>query len=78
MNPQKKFTTQRQAEAQQQQALGQEQTQSSAPLEFASPEEMLRHDALHTPVPPSIAWRLKESVGREPPRPPWWRRWLGA
>jgi hypothetical protein len=48
------------------------------PMEFATPEELLRHDALHTPVPPAIAHRLGESVGPiAAPRRPWWRRWLG-
>jgi len=48
-------------------------------LEFATPEEMLRHDALHTPVPPAIGQRLRESLRGEPPpgAPGWWRRWLG-
>jgi hypothetical protein len=65
---------------QEQLAAAQQQTQSSSPLEFASVEEMLRHDALHTPVPPNIAYRLEESVGQSPPPRPgraWWRRLLG-
>jgi hypothetical protein len=52
--------------------------QQSQDLEFASVEAMLRHDALHTPVPPSIAQRLRESLAQNPPPPrPWWRRLLG-
>jgi hypothetical protein len=47
-------------------------------LEFASAEEMLRHDALHTPVPPSIANRLQESLPRFEPSRPWWKRLLGS
>jgi len=47
--------------------------------EFANPEELLRHDALHTPVPPSIARRLKESLGSlTPPASPWWRKFFGS
>jgi hypothetical protein len=47
--------------------------------EFANPEELLRHDALHTPVPPSIARRLKESLGPlPPPSSPWWRKFFGS
>jgi hypothetical protein len=47
--------------------------------EFANPEELLRHDALHTPVPPSIALRLKESLGSlTPPSSPWWRKFFGS
>lgn len=53
-------------------------TLSNQPLEFAGPEELLRHDALHTPVPPAIARRLNESIGRMEPAPrPWWRRLFG-
>ena len=47
--------------------------------EFASPEEMLRHDALHTPVPPAIAQRLRESIGKtRQPTSSWWKRLLGG
>ncbi|MGO8678599.1 MAG: hypothetical protein ACLQVX_22365 [Limisphaerales bacterium] len=62
----------------QQQAAQEQQRQQSAPLEFASPEEMLRHDALHTAVPPGIGRRLRESLARLPAaRPSWWRRLFG-
>jgi hypothetical protein len=63
-----------QAEEQQQTTAGQETRQESA-QEFASVEKMLRHDALHTPVPPSIAERLAKSIGPIPARS-WWRRWF--
>ncbi len=67
---------------QQQDAQGEQQQhsqQQSAPLEFASAEELLRHDALHTPVPPSIGRRLQESLARLPaPRRAWWRRLFGC
>ena len=65
---------------QEQLAAAQQQTQSSSPLEFASVEEMLRHDALRTPVPPTIAHRLEESVSQLPPPPTrgWWRRFFGG
>jgi hypothetical protein len=61
-------------------AAEQRQTQSSSSLEFASVEEMLRHDALHTPVPPTIEHRLAESVRDLPPPPArgWWRRFFGG
>ena len=56
-----------------------QQAQESSAREFATPEEMLRHDALHTPVPPAIAHRLQESISKTPPRPrAWWRRLLGG
>ena len=59
--------------------LGEQERQESAALEFATPEEMLRHDALHTPVPPALADRLKQSLAQMPPpaRRPWWRRLFG-
>lgn len=68
------------SEEQTQQRLAEEQTQQQSALEFASVEEMLRHDALHTPVPPAVTERLKESLGQLPPPPPrsWWRRLFGG
>ena len=51
MKRQTKLTPQEQEQL----AAAQQRTQSSSPQEFASVEEMLRHDALHTPVPPNIA-----------------------
>ena len=65
---------------QEQLVAAQQQAQSLSAQEFASVEAMLRHDALHTPVPPSIAYRLEQSV-RELPPPPnraWWRRFFGG
>jgi hypothetical protein len=64
---------------QEQLAAEQQQTQSSSAREFGSVEEMLRHDALHTPVPPAIEHRLAESA-RElpPPARAWWRRFFGG
>lgn len=45
--------------------------------EFATVEQMLRHDALHTPVPPAIGHRLQESLGQSPPPgTSWWRRFF--
>jgi hypothetical protein len=77
MNHQTKLNSQEQQQAQQQSAT--QQTQQDSALEFATPEEMLRHDALHTPVPPAIAHRLQESIGKAPPPPQsWWRRLLGG
>ena len=54
-----------------------QQNQQHSPLEFSNVEQMLRHDALHTPVPPAIVHRLQESIGKSSPPPgPWWRRLL--
>jgi hypothetical protein len=65
---------------QEQLAAEQQKTQSSTTQEFASVEDMLRHDALHTPVPPTIAYRLEESVKQLPPSSSraWWRRFFGG
>ena len=77
MNRQTKLNSQDQEKEQQQSAI--EQTQQAAGQEFATPEDLLRHDALHTPVPPSIAHRLADSIGKTTPRPQsWWRRLLGG
>jgi len=55
----------------------QKHTQAAASQEFASVEEMLRHDALHTPVPPNVAHRLRQSLGPlDAPTTPWWKRWM--
>ena len=63
-----------QTQAQEQQIGGQE-TREASPREFATVEAMLRDDALHTPVPPTIAYRLQESISKlSPPAAPWWRR----
>jgi hypothetical protein len=76
MKRQTKLTQQEQEQL----AAGQQQTHASSGQEFASVEQMLRHDASHTPVPPTIAHRLAESIGpSSPPRErAWWRRLLGS
>jgi hypothetical protein len=76
MKRQIKLTEREQAQL----AAAQQQNQSSKPHEFTSVEEMLRHDALHTPVPPAIAHRLEESVKQLPPPSSrgWWRRFFGG
>jgi hypothetical protein len=72
MNRQSKFHSREEQQA------GEELREQTQPLEFATPEAMLRHDALHTPVPPSVEQRLQVSVSRLPaPARPWWRRLFG-
>ncbi len=45
--------------------------------EFATTEELLRHDAAQTEVPPTIAERLSQSIAKlPPPKRRWWQRWL--
>src|SRR5712692_9207084 len=73
MKHQNRLTTS--SQAQETTLSGQETQQKQGSLEFASAEEMLRHDALHTPVPPAIAYRLQESISRTAPSSPsWWRK----
>lgn len=62
-----------QSEQELQKEHAQEQNQQ-VELEFATPEELLRHDALHTPVPPAIAHRLQRSIENLPRPRSWWRR----
>jgi hypothetical protein len=75
----KKLTSQQQSD-EQQHTLSHHEAQQQTQREFGSVEEMLRHDALHTPVPPSVARRLQESIAQLPAPPPrsWWRRFLGS
>ena len=76
MKRQTKLTSQEQEQL----AAAQQQKQSSSAQEFASVEEMLRHDARHTPVPPTIAHRLEASTSQLPPPSgrAWWRRFFGG
>ena len=76
MKRETRFTQQEQEQL----AAGREQTQSSSAREFASVEVLLRHDALHTPVPPKIPYRLEASVKELPPASSraWWRRFFGG
>ena len=61
------------------QELAQQQEQQQTTREFGSVEELLRHDAAQTPVPPELAARVRNSVAREPmPKTGWWRRWFGG
>jgi hypothetical protein len=63
-----------QTRAQEEHALHQAPQKQTA-LEFASAEEMIRHDADQTTLPPQIAERLNESIAREPqPAVSWWHR----
>ncbi len=62
----------------QQELAAVQQSSQESVREFATVEEMLRHDALHTPVPPSIAHRLQQSLPQSSSASqPWWKRLLG-
>ncbi len=74
MDAPRKLSTRQQTESESQLTAA-EQTQTETGREFGTVDEMLRHDALHTPVPPAVEDRLQQSVDREGLRPaPWWRR----
>jgi hypothetical protein len=61
------------------QTVQQEGTQQRTALEFTSAEEMLRHDAAQTIVPPAVAKRLQKSIDQEPkPGRSWWQRLFGT
>lgn len=69
------------AKEQEQQAASHQEIhqQARGAIEFTTPEEMLRHDALHTPVPPAIGHRLQASTAQLPQRPQsWWKRLFGG
>ena len=56
----------------------QHSAQEQTALEFATAEEVLRHDAAHTPVPRVVAERLQKSIEGEPkPALCWWQRLFG-
>ena len=75
MNPRKLQQSTR-AESVQENQLASAQQQVAR--EFNSAEELLRHDAGQTLVPPEIAARLQESIATEPPPRNWCRRWFGG
>jgi hypothetical protein len=63
--------------SQEQEQLSKVESQQNSALEFGSTEELLRHDAGQTTVPPEIAERLARSIQNEPkPERSWWRRFL--
>jgi hypothetical protein len=51
--------------------------QENAALEFATTDDLLRHDAARTEVPPVIAERLSKSIENLPrPSRSWWQRFF--
>jgi hypothetical protein len=65
----------RQSKLHQQQESLSSQQQEAAARQFESVEDMLRYDALHTPVPPTIEHRLQKSASSLPTPPKgWWRK----
>jgi hypothetical protein len=66
------------SEQEQQQNVAESQTRQTAAREFATAEELLRHDAVRTTVPPVIAQRLEKSLGKtQPASRSWWKSLFG-
>ncbi|MFO1511737.1 MAG: hypothetical protein U1F83_02300 [Verrucomicrobiota bacterium] len=64
--------------SQEQEQLAAHEKQQVAAREFTSPEQLLKHDAAQTLVPPAVANRLAESLRSEPKQErSWWRRMFG-
>ncbi len=68
----RKLTSQPNSEAQN---SSEQKSEHLSGKEFNNVEELLRHDALHTPIPPAIVRRLNTSLrGISSPEPSWWQR----
>ena len=65
-------------QAREQEQLAANSAQQVTATEYATTEELLRHDAALTAVPPVIAERLSKSI-QDLPRPSrsWWQRMFG-
>jgi hypothetical protein len=62
-------------QSREQEQVANQSSQQSAAREFATTEELFRHDAAQTDVPPIIAERLSKSIQNLPrPSRSWWRR----
>jgi hypothetical protein len=57
----------------------QQTSQQQGVQEFATVDDLLRHDASQVSPPPELAERLGQSVAKEP-KPPrsWWQRIFGG
>jgi hypothetical protein len=77
MKPENKFSTGRHQEQAAESQTAESLAAHTAAQEFQNVEDLLRHDAAQTPVPPEIARRLSESIAQPAPRRSWWRKLLG-
>jgi hypothetical protein len=65
-------------EASQQEAAHRHEERQQEGLEFATPEEAIRHDVENTIPPPEIAERLNQSLANEPKKETsFWSRIMG-
>lgn len=77
MNPEQSKLRQRQ-QAEQEQATSEVQSTQAQGQEFATVDDLLRHDSEQNPVPPAVAERLGRSLEAEPkPRQPWYKKLFG-
>jgi hypothetical protein len=78
MKQENKFSTGRHQEQAAESQIAQSQSARTVAREFQSVEDLLRHDAAQTAVPPEIARRLSQSIAQPAtPRRSWWRRLTG-
>jgi hypothetical protein len=71
-------TTRLHSQEQEQTVAQQQAAQTQTVVEFATADNMIRHDAEQTEVPPAVADRLQESLKHEAPPPRgWWKRLFG-
>lgn len=65
--------------SQKQEHIEEQQAHIQPGQEFANSDELIRHDAAQTIVPPEIAQRLQHSVGDMPePKTNWLKRLFGG
>ena len=59
--------------------LAEQHQETTSATEFASVDEMIRHDAAGTKVPAAVTDRVRRAVAGEGARPAgsWWRRFFG-
>ena len=72
MNQQQRHELRQQAEA-----TAAQKTTASGEQDFATVEDLLRHDREQNPPPAKVADRLASSIAAQPPAPaklPWWKR----
>jgi hypothetical protein len=66
-------------QSREQEQLAAKTSQQLTAVEFATTEELFRHDAAKIDVPPVIAERLSKSVQNLPrPSRSWWRRMFNS
>ena len=78
MNPNQTNLHQRQRAGQEQAAAQFQKSTQAQGKEFATVDDLLRHDSEQNPVPPEVAERLGRSLENErKPEQPWYKRIFG-